>query len=236
MSSLSSSYSANPRRRIAFRHDSVHGEHVLRNVEWDVIVNVWTDNELVLSTDDVVITKGIMHPQVNGSTELKLNNNGEAVDSASPNGHNAEMEDVGLFFGTISSELTNAQDYLKGGMWQNRSVLPHVEVVRRDADPTPWYQIDIKSPLGVALDSSDLSLLIVLQGKTAHDSVQWTCKLNARNHNNMPFERNSPTSCHLDMNCEDGFHSAVSYYNYLPRTWTGICIKIYSTNLERVFQ
>jgi hypothetical protein len=230
---LSSSSSSHSRQNMVFRHTREEGECVLRNIEWDVIVKVWDGDELVMSTEDVLITKGIRYP----FADAKVDANGRAVDNVSPTLTNAgaDVPDVGLFHGTLSREISNAQDYLKGSMWQNQSVRPNAEVITRDLDPTPWYQIDVKPLAGVNLSCFDLSLLVVLQGKTVQDSVQWTCKLSRRNHNNMPFERNSSVSCSLDMNCEDGFHSAVSYYNYFPRTWNGICIKMYSPSLERVF-
>jgi hypothetical protein len=84
------------------------------------------------------------------------------------------------------------------------------------------------------LTIDDLELYIVLVGDKEHSApFIWTCVLSADMHNTRGCDKTSATTCSMPMDCSDGFHHAVSHYQYMPRTWRGVQIVISSVALQK---
>jgi|694.fasta_scaffold01421_31 hypothetical protein len=83
------------------------------------------------------------------------------------------------------------------------------------------------------LTIDDLELYIVLVGATDNSQFIWTCVLAADTHNTRGCDKTSATTCSMPMDCSDGFHHAVSHYQYRPRSWQGVQIVISSHGIHK---
>ena len=120
-------------------------------------------------------------------------------------------------------------------------------------DQTPALQISIHPTLASssrALSVHELDVRLTLTGSyrcaplvdatapvpaPSTDTVRWTSHLSPRAHARGAYEKNSPTSCGLEMDNTHGLHTATSSYTYAsPRIWTGITVTISSVAMERV--